>query len=133
MNYSIIFLFLGHFGKVQPGLIWTSPLPVRPRIFSIRPPSLSCKIFLGGIPHDLNPSKIFIHRKIEKQQQKLLYLGDLQERLESFGLVRLEWPNKDNIPMHRNSSNHSKNHSLFFFEYYINSKISYSWFCLCCI
>jgi cytoplasmic polyadenylation element-binding protein len=76
-----------HFGKVQPGLIWTSPLPVRPRIFSIRPPSLSCKIFLGGIPHDLNPR-------------------DLQERLESFGLVRLEWPNKDNIPMHRNSSNH---------------------------
>jgi hypothetical protein len=38
----------------------------------------------------------------------LISLGDLQERLESFGLVRLEWPNKDNIPMHRNSSNHSK-------------------------
>ena len=47
----------GHFGKVQPGLIWTSPLPVRPRTFSIRPPSLSCKVFLGGIPHDLNPSQ----------------------------------------------------------------------------
>ncbi|CAF1016162.1 unnamed protein product [Adineta ricciae] len=76
-----------HFGKVQPGLIWTSPLPVRPRIFSIRPPSLSCKIFLGGIPHDLNPR-------------------DLQERLESFGLVRLEWPNKENVSMHRNTSNH---------------------------
>ncbi|CAF1281760.1 unnamed protein product [Adineta steineri] len=76
-----------HFGKVQPGLIWTSPLPVRPRIFSIRPPSLSCKIFLGGIPHDLNPR-------------------DLQERLESFGSVRLEWPNKDNVSIHRNSSNH---------------------------
>jgi len=75
-----------HFGKVQPGLIWTSPLPVRPRTFSIRPPSLSCKVFLGGIPHDLNPR-------------------DLQERLESFGPVRLEWPNKDHIPMHKNSSN----------------------------
>jgi len=33
--------------------------------------------------------------------------------LESFGLVRLEWPNKDNIPMHRNSSNHSKNTFIF--------------------
>ncbi|CAF1326576.1 unnamed protein product [Adineta steineri] len=75
-----------HFGKVQPGLIWTSPLPVRPRTFSMRPPSLSCKVFLGGIPHDLNPR-------------------DLQERLESFGPVRLEWPNMDNMPMHRNSSN----------------------------
>ncbi|CAF1196802.1 unnamed protein product [Rotaria sp. Silwood1] len=75
-----------HFGKVQPGLIWTSPLPVRPRTFSIRPPSLSCKIFLGGIPHDLNPR-------------------DLQECLESFGSVRLEWSNMDNIPMHRHSSN----------------------------
>jgi hypothetical protein len=32
-------------------------------------------------------------------------IGDLQERLESFGSVRLEWPNMDNIPMHRNSSN----------------------------
>ncbi|CAF0977421.1 unnamed protein product [Rotaria magnacalcarata] len=76
-----------HFGKVQPGLIWTAPLPVRPRIFSIRPPALSCKIFLGGIPHDLNPR-------------------DLQERLENFGSVRLEWPNKDNTTMHKNSSNH---------------------------
>ncbi|CAF4519400.1 unnamed protein product, partial [Rotaria sp. Silwood2] len=76
-----------HFGKVQPGLIWTAPLPVRPRIFSIRPPALSCKIFLGGIPHDLNPR-------------------NLQERLENFGSVRLEWPNKDNVPMHKNSSHH---------------------------
>ncbi|CAF1480135.1 unnamed protein product [Adineta ricciae] len=75
-----------HFGKVQPGLIWTSPLPIRARTFSMRPPSLSCKIFLGGIPHDLN-------------------LRDLQERLESFGSVRLEWPNMDNIPIHRHSSN----------------------------
>ncbi len=39
--------------------------------------------------------------------------GDLQERLESFGLVRLEWPNKDNMPMHRNSSNHSKKQVFF--------------------
>ncbi|CAF3768046.1 unnamed protein product [Rotaria sp. Silwood1] len=77
-----------HFGKVQPGLIWTAPLPVRPRIFSIRPPALSCKIFLGGIPHDLNPR-------------------DLQERLENFGSVRLEWPNKDNVPMHKHLSNHT--------------------------
>ncbi|CAF2686816.1 unnamed protein product [Rotaria sp. Silwood2] len=75
-----------HFGKVQPGLIWTSPLPFRPRIFSMRPPSLSCKIFLGGIPHDLSPRV-------------------LQERLESFGSVRLEWPNMDNMPIHRHSSN----------------------------
>ncbi|CAF4363401.1 unnamed protein product [Rotaria sp. Silwood2] len=76
-----------HFGKVQPGLIWTAPLPVRPWIVSIRPPALSCKIFLGGIPHDLNPR-------------------NLQERLENFGSVRLEWPNKDNVPMHKNSSHH---------------------------
>ncbi|UJR15460.1 hypothetical protein I4U23_002403 [Adineta vaga] len=75
-----------HFGKVQPGLIWTSPLPIRARTFSMRPPSLSCKIFLGGIPHDLN-------------------LRDLQERLESFGPVRLEWPNMDTMPIHRHSSN----------------------------
>jgi hypothetical protein len=54
-----IFFIKGHFGKVQPGLIWTSPLPVRPRTFSMRPPSLSCKVFLGGIPHDLNPSELF--------------------------------------------------------------------------
>jgi hypothetical protein len=62
-------LFLGHFGKIQPGLIWTSPLPVRPRIFSIRPPLLSCKIFLGGIPHDLNPS-----RRRKKKQDFFLYI-----------------------------------------------------------
>ena len=59
------FCIQGHFGKVQPGLIWTSPLPVRPRTFSIRPPSLSCKVFLGGIPHDLNPSKVFLFVSIE--------------------------------------------------------------------
>jgi len=35
-------------------------------------------------------------------------LGDLQERLENFGSVRLEWPNKDNNSNHRHSSNHSK-------------------------
>ncbi|CAF3378066.1 unnamed protein product [Rotaria socialis] len=75
-----------HFGKVQPGLIWTSNLPVRPRSFSMRPPSLSCKVFLGGIPHDLNPR-------------------DLQERLEHFGPVRLEWPNMDHMSIQRNSAN----------------------------
>ncbi len=111
-----MFFVSGHFGKVQPGLIWTSPLPVRPRIFSIRPPSLSCKIFLGGIPHDLNPSRLFIYIYIEVFCKKLILLGDLQERLESFGLVRLEWPNKDNIPMHRNSSNHSKKNSFSVFH-----------------
>ncbi|CAF3723274.1 unnamed protein product [Rotaria sordida] len=85
-DIPIVDRFVRHFGKVQPDLLWTSPLPVRPRIFSMRPPSLSCKIFLGGIPHDLNPR-------------------DLQECLESFELVRLEWPNMDNMPMHRYSSN----------------------------
>ncbi|CAF3950614.1 unnamed protein product [Rotaria sordida] len=43
-------------------------------------------IFLGGIPHDLNPR-------------------DLQECLESFELVRLEWPDMGNMSMHRYSSN----------------------------
>jgi hypothetical protein len=35
-------------------------------------------------------------------------IGDLQERLESFGPVRLEWPNMDNMPIHRNSPNSKK-------------------------
>jgi hypothetical protein len=38
-----------------------------------------------------------------------LKIGDLQERLEGFGPVRLEWPNMDHMPMHRNSSNSKEN------------------------
>lgn len=95
--------FSGHFGKVQPGLIWTSPLPVRARTFSLRPAALSCKIFLGGIPHDLHPSETRNQKKIKRLFSTQISLGDLQERLERFGSVRLEWPNVDNV--HRNASN----------------------------
>jgi hypothetical protein len=38
-------------------MCWCAPLPVKPRAYSINPPSLSNKIFLGGIPHDLNERK----------------------------------------------------------------------------
>jgi hypothetical protein len=48
---------LGHFGKVSQNMCWCAPLPVKPRAYSINPPSLSNKIFLGGIPHDLNERK----------------------------------------------------------------------------
>jgi hypothetical protein len=53
----------GHFGKVSQNMCWCAPLPVKPRAYSINPPSLSNKIFLGGIPHDLNERKnrIFFH------------------------------------------------------------------------
>ena len=50
-------LCLGHFGKVSQNMCWCAPLPVKPRAYSINPPSLSNKIFLGGIPHDLNERK----------------------------------------------------------------------------
>jgi hypothetical protein len=48
-----------------------------------------------------------------------ILIGDLQERLESFGPVRLEWPNMDNVPMHRNSPN-SKNKIRRLFFLFIN-------------
>jgi hypothetical protein len=83
----------------------------------MRPPSLSCKIFLGGIPHDLNPSELFFFLYKKIFYDKIL-IGDLQERLESFGSVRLEWPNKDNMPMHRNSLNSKIIDSLFLLKIY---------------
>ncbi|CAF1029571.1 unnamed protein product [Didymodactylos carnosus] len=76
-----------HFGKVKPGLCWNSPLPVRSRGFSVQTPSMSCKVFLGGIPHD-------IHER------------DLSSRLAEFGPCRLEWPT-DNFSINRNG-NHGK-------------------------
>mgnify|MGYP003564242792 CR=1 FL=1 len=36
-------------------------------------------------------------------------IGDLQERLEHFGPVRLEWPNMDHISIQRNSANSTRN------------------------
>jgi hypothetical protein len=51
----------GHFGKVSQNMCWCAPLPVKPRAYSINPPSLSNKIFLGGIPHDLNERKSRIY------------------------------------------------------------------------
>jgi len=54
---------------------WCAPLPVKPRTYSMKPPSLSSKIFLGGIPHDMNE-------------------GELSTRLSQFGSVRIVWPGK---------------------------------------
>ena len=56
-SISIGISCLGHFGKVSQNMCWCAPLPVKPRAYSINPPSLSNKIFLGGIPHDLNERK----------------------------------------------------------------------------
>ncbi|CAF3976799.1 unnamed protein product, partial [Rotaria magnacalcarata] len=76
-----------HFGKVSQNMCWCAPLPVKPRAYSINPPSLSNKIFLGGIPHDLNER-------------------ELATRLSQFGPVRIEWPAENNRTRRR--TNHGK-------------------------
>jgi len=76
-----------HFGKVSQNMCWCAPLPVKPRAYSINPPSLSNKIFLGGIPHDLNER-------------------ELAARLSQFGPVRIEWPAENNRTRRR--TNHGK-------------------------
>jgi hypothetical protein len=53
----------------------------------------------------------------------LIYLGDLQERLESFGSVRLEWPNTDHTSIHRNSSNSRQNACMIIMMIMINMTI----------
>ena len=95
---------LGHFGKVSQNMCWCAPLPVKPRAYSINPPSLSNKIFLGGIPHDLNERKE--RRSIENAYGISVFLGELAARLSQFGPVRIEWPAENNRTRRR--TNHGR-------------------------
>ena len=86
-------------------MCWCAPLPVKPRAYSINPPSLSNKIFLGGIPHDLNERKMNEHhRSIDRRC--FVGLGELAARLSQFGPVRIEWPAENNRTRRR--TNHGR-------------------------
>ena len=88
-------------------MCWCAPLPVKPRAYSINPPSLSNKIFLGGIPHDLNERKrrIFVCF-FSCVNAFSIPLGELATRLSQFGSVRIEWPAENNRTRRR--TNHGR-------------------------
>jgi hypothetical protein len=92
-------------------MCWCAPLPVKPRAYSINPPSLSNKIFLGGIPHDLNERK---NKLYFSYLSEIFYCffseGELATRLSQFGPVRIEWPAENNRTRRRT------NHGMIFFE-----------------
>lgn len=107
-------------------MCWCAPLPVKPRAYSINPPSLSNKIFLGGIPHDLNDRKnglsFFLSLNL------ILYLiGELIARLSQFGPVRIEWPAENNRTRRR--TNHGRNfgYKINFIEILILGKSGYAY------
>ncbi len=111
MSFRIRRLCLGHFGKVSQNMCWCAPLPVKPRAYSINPPSLSNKIFLGGIPHDLNERKNRIQSNFFFLYRVecfffVLSKGELATRLSQFGSVRIEWPAENNRTRRR--TNHGK-------------------------
>ena len=87
-------------------MCWCAPLPVKPRAYSINPPSLSNKIFLGGIPHDLNERERDSLRLSPRISDVFLFQGELATRLSQFGPVRIEWPAENNRTRRR--TNHGK-------------------------
>ncbi len=86
-------------------MCWCAPLPVKPRAYSINPPSLSNKIFLGGIPHDLNERKNSVS-SLSCLMYGWFFSGELATRLSQFGPVRIEWPAENNRTRRR--TNHGR-------------------------